>query len=108
MNDSEFIELEYRFLDDLKSSDIYKEMKRLSKLIDEDDELRRLGEERDEFLTLADKEKDPEKKKELLLSFNQKDKEIRENALMKEYLFYYEKVRRILIHLSDGLNKELI
>ena len=32
----------------------------------------------------------------------------RDEILMKEYRIYYEKVRRIINHLTNGLNKEIL
>ena len=40
--------------------------------------------------------------------FKKKEQEINETDLMKEYRIYYEKVRRIINHLTNGLNKEIL
>ena len=51
---------------------------------------------------------DQKKKEELMSDFKKKEQEINETDLMKEYRIYYEKVRRIINHLTNGLNKEIL
>lgn len=108
MDIQEFSELELKFLSDLKESDLYKEYKSLSLMIDKNEELNTLSKERDELVKKADSESDYDNKRTLLKQYLDKQAEIENNPLMKEYLEKYEKIRKILNHLSDGLNKEII
>lgn len=108
MNETEFIEKEISLIEDIKSSSVYLRYKELSKMIEEDATLIALCKERDEILLKIDSTSDPEKKEELMSDFKQKENQINETDLMKEYRIYYEKVRRIINHLTNGLNKEIL
>lgn len=108
MNETEFIEKEISLIEDIKSSSVYLRYKELSKMIEEDATLIALRKERDEILLKIDSTSDPEKKEELMSDFKQKENQINETDLMKEYRIYYEKVRRIINHLTNGLNKEIL
>lgn len=107
MTQNEFAEEEFQFIEALKNSSLYQEMKSLSNKIDDDPELVSLSQKRDSYLQEADKEKDPEKKKALLIEFNKTDEELRSKPLMKEYLERYQQIRHLLNHLSDELTKEI-
>ncbi len=107
MTETEFQIEEFEFLENLKNSSLYQRMKELSRMINADEELNHLAEERDSYMALADKEEDDEKKHELLVLFNQKDNELRSSVLMKEYLSIYQSLRAILTNLADALTKEI-
>lgn len=107
MKDIEFLEKEFSFISELKSSSSYLKMKELSHNIDNDQELIFLSNKRDNYISLADKEKDPFKKRELLIEFNKTDEELREHPLMKEYLFLYQEFRHLLNNLANALTKEI-
>jgi cell fate (sporulation/competence/biofilm development) regulator YlbF (YheA/YmcA/DUF963 family) len=107
MTETEFQIEEFEFLENLKNSSLYQRMKELSRMINADEGLNHLAEERDSYMALADKEKDDEKKHELLVLFNQKDNELRSSPLMKEYLSIYQSLRAILTNLADALTKEI-
>ena len=108
MDIQEFSELELKFLSDLKESDLYNEYKSLSLKIDENEELNTLSKERDDLVKKADSESDSDRKRALLKQYLDKQAEIENHPLMKEYLEKYERIRKILNHLSNGLNKEII
>ena len=108
MDIQEFSELELKFLSDLKESDLYNEYKSLSLKIDENEELNTLSKERDDLVKKADSESDSDRKRTLLKQYLDKQAEIENHPLMKKYLEKYERIRKILNHLSDGLNKEII
>lgn len=108
MNETEFIEKEIGLIEDIKSSSIYLRYKELSKMIEEDSNLISLCKERDEILLKIDSASNQKKKEELMSDFKKKEQEINETDLMKEYRIYYEKVRRIINHLTNGLNKEIL
>lgn len=107
MTENEFLNEEFEFLEKVKSSSLYQRMITLSKQIDTDKRLVSIAEERDSFLQQAEKEKDSIRKKELLLSFNKKDNELRETPLMAEYLSLYQTLRLLLTRLADSLTKEI-
>lgn len=107
MKETDFIEREFAFLDDFRSSELYRECKDLSHRINEDETLLRLDKEREEILKSADAQQDPEKKRALLVAYKEKDEEIRHTPLMMEYLDRYERLRKILNRLTDGLIKEI-
>ena len=108
MNETEFIEKEIVLIEDIKSSSIYLRYKELSKMIEEDSNLISFCKERDEILLKIDSASDQKKKEGLMSDFKKKEQEINETDLMKEYRVYYEKVRRIINHLTNGLNKEIL
>ncbi len=107
MTETEFQNEEFEFLENLKNSSLYQRMKQLSREINYDENLNKLAEERDSYLAKADSEQDPIKKRELLITFNQKDNELRSSPLMAEYLSLYQSLRSILTHLADALTKEI-
>ncbi len=97
MTDEEFIEEEYKFIDDLKNSDVYKEMKRLSKEIDLNPNLNNLKKERDEALEMyLSKETSAEDKQKYLSVYKEREKQISEDPLVIGYLDCYDRVRNIL------------
>jgi cell fate (sporulation/competence/biofilm development) regulator YlbF (YheA/YmcA/DUF963 family) len=107
MTETEFQNEESEFLENLKNSSLYQRMKELSRTINADESLNLLAEERDSYMALADKEEDPNKKHELLVTFNKKDNELRSSPLMAEYLSLYQTLRSLLTHLADALTKEI-
>ena len=97
MTDEEFIEEEYKFIDDLKNSDVYKEMKRLSKEIDLNPNLNNLKKERGEALEMyLSKETSAEDKQKYLSVYKEREKQISEDPLVIGYLDCYNRVRNIL------------
>ncbi len=108
MTETEFIEKEIKLIEDIQSSDVYLHYKELSKKVEDDPTLLSLSKERDEILLKIDSAKDKEEKENLILLYHRKEKEIESTNLMKEYKFYYEKIKTIINHLSDGLNKEIL
>lgn len=108
MTDTEFIEKEIKLIEDIKSSDVYLRYKELSRMVENDSTLLSLSKERDEILLKMDSSKDKEEKEKLILLYHKKEKEIESVDLMKEYKLYYEKIKKIINHLSDGLNKEIL
>ena len=108
MTETEFIDKEYQLIEDIKNSELYKKYKALSREIENDEQLLSLAKERDDILKMADNEKDSTKKKELLLQFAQKEKEIDSVPLMREYKEVYQAVRKLINHLTNGLNKEIL
>lgn len=107
MTQTEFIEKEFQFLQQVKDTDIYKRLIALSKEIDGNQNLAALSKERDAFFLKADQEEDKIKKREYLILFNQKDEELRSSPLMKEYLSLYEALQSIFRELSIQLTKEM-
>lgn len=107
MTEQEFIIEELNFLDHIKESNLYKTCKNLSFQIDNNEQLHRLNKEKEQILLQADQEKDQSKKRDLLIAYAKKDDEIRLHPLMQQYLNYYEKIKKILNHLTDGLIKEI-
>ncbi len=104
MKDEEFIEEEYKFIEDLKNSDIYKEMKRLSKEIDLDLNLNNLKKERDEALELyLSNETSDEDKERYLSVYKEKEKQIAEDPLVIAYLDYYKRVKNILKIVEENI-----
>ncbi len=108
MTETEFIEKEIKLIEDIKSSDVYLRYKELSKKVENDPNLIELSKERDEILLKIDSTKEKEEKEKLVLLYQKKIKEIESTDLMKEYKLYYEKVKKIIHHLTDGLNKEIL
>lgn len=108
MTETEFIEKEIKLIEDIKSSDVYLRYKELSKEVEDDPILQSLSKERDEMLLKIDSTKDKEEKEKLILLYQKKEKEIESVDLMKEYKIYYEKIKKIINHLSNGLNKEIL
>lgn len=108
MTETEFIEKEIKLIEDIKSSDVYLRYKELSKEVEDDPILQSLSKERDEILLKIDSIKDKEAKEKLILLYQKKEKEIESVDLMKEYKIYYEKIKKIINHLSNGLNKEIL
>ncbi len=107
MKDEEFIEEEYQFIDDLKNSDIYKEMKRLSREIDLNLELNKLKDERDKALELyLSNETSSEDKEKYLVVYKEAEKKISEDPLVIEYLDYYNRVRKILKIVEENILRE--
>ncbi len=107
MKDEEFIEEEYQFIDDLKNSDIYKEMKRLSREIDLSLELNKLKDERDKALELyLSNETSSEDKEKYLVVYKEAEKKISEDPLVIEYLDYYNRVRKILKIVEENILRE--
>lgn len=104
---SEFQEEEFSFLEHLKGTDEYQRMKALSKEIEQDEKLTSLAKERDALFLSANAEKEERKKHALLLEFKAKDDMLREDSKMKEYLSLYQKIRHLLVSLSDRLTKEI-
>ena len=107
MEEIEFMNEEFQFLESFKNSENYQEMKKLSEKIYQDDRLVSLSEERDSYIAMAEKETDEKKKHDYLVLSNQKDEELRRNPLMAEYLDRYQKLRHILVMISDRLTKEI-
>lgn len=107
MEEIEFMNEEFRFLESFKNSKIYLEMKELSSKIYRDEKLVSLSEERDSYIAMAEKENDEKKKHELLVMSNQKDEELRKNPLMAEYLVRYQQLIHVLVMISDRLTKEI-
>ena len=107
MEEFEFINDEFSFLEELKNSSCYKEMKYLSEEIEKDEELLSLAKKRDVAFKVAQSTEDEEKKHQLLVEFSRLDDELKEKPLMKEYLARYQAIRRLLNHLQDGLMKEI-
>ncbi len=108
MTETEFIEKEIKLIEDIKSSDVYLRYKELSKEVENDPILQSLSKERDEILFKIDSTKEKEEKEKLILLYQKKEKEIESVDLMKEYKIYYEKIKKIINHLSNGLNKEIL
>ncbi len=107
MEEFEFIEDEFSFLEELKNSSYYTEMKKLSEEIEKDEELVSLAKKRDALYKSAQDIEDPEKKHEILVEFAKIDDELKDKPLMKEYLVRYQALRKLLNHLQDGLMKEI-
>lgn len=103
----EFQEEEFSFLEHLKGTDEYQRMKALSKEIEQDEKLTSLAKERDALFLSANNEEEESKKHALLLEFKAKDDMLREDPKMKEYLALYQKIRHLLVSLSDRLTKEI-
>lgn len=108
MTETEFIEKEIKLIEDIKSSDVYLRYKELSKKVENNPTLIELSKERDEILLKIDVTKEKKEKERLVLLYQKKIKEIESTDLMKEYKIYYEKVKKIINHLTDGLNKEIL
>ena len=64
--------------------------------------------ERDSLLLQAEKTEDSIEKAEMLKQYLKKQEEIDNHPLMKEYLSSYQRLNRILLHLQDELNKEIL
>ena len=63
---------------------------------------------RDSLLLQAEKTEDSKEKAEVLKQYLKKQEEIDNHPLMKEYLSSYQRLNRILLHLQDELNKEIL
>ena len=107
MTQNEFLEEEFKFLEMLKNTSVYRRMKELSKEISLNVDLTELASERDSYLEQASNEENAEKKHDLLVLFNKKDNELRSHPLMKEYLALYSSIHSRLSHLSNLLTKEI-
>ena len=108
MTSTQFMMEESQFLQNVRESTLYQRIQKLNSLLNEDETCVSLAQKRDELLLLANEEKDEEKKQSLLKQANQFDNELRNQDLMKEYLFYYQKLRKLINTLCDGLTKEVL
>ena len=108
MTIEQFQELELSFIHDLKQSEPYLPCKKLSSQLEENEEIISLVKERDSLLLQAEKTEDSKEKAEVLKQYLKKQEEIDNHPLMKEYLSSYQRLNRILLHLQDELNKEIL
>lgn len=108
MTIEQFQELELSFIHDLKQSEPYLSCKTLSSQLEENEEIISLVKERDSLLLQAEKTEDSTEKAEVLKQYLKKQEEIDNHPLMKEYLSSYQRLNRILLHLQDELNKEIL
>ena len=108
MTIEQFQELELSFIHDLKQSELYLSCKKLSSQLEENEEIISLVKERDSLLLQAEKTEDSIGKAEVLKQYLKKQEEIDNHPLMKEYLSSYQRLNRILLHLQDKLNKEIL
>ena len=108
MTIEQFQELELSFIHDLKQSELYLSCKKLSSQLEENEEIISLVKERDSLLLQAEKTEDSIGKAEVLKQYLKKQEEIDNHPLMKEYLSSYQRLNRILLHLQDELNKEIL
>ena len=102
MTIEQFQELELSFIHDLKQSEPYLSCKKLSSQLEENEEIISLVKERDSLLLQAEKTEDSKEKAEVLKQY------LKKHPLMKEYLSSYQRLNRILLHLQDELNKEIL
>ena len=107
MNENEFLQEEFQFLDDIKNSSLYHHMLEVSDKINENEELILLAKERDHALEEADKESDKDNKHALLVKFNKLDNELKNHPLMVDYLQTYHTLHQLIAKLSSGLTKEV-
>ncbi len=101
MDSSEFYLEELDFIEEIKSSDSYLKLKRLSKEIDDNKTLNALAKERDECYQLANDAKDDNKS--LLIKAKKLDDGLRNHPLVKEYLKQYQEVKNILKIIEEGI-----
>lgn len=107
MDKNLFIENEFSFIDDVKNSSCYREMKELSDQIEHDSHLQSLAKKRDDVFLSAQNIEDEAQKKEMLKEFARIDDEIKNDPLVIEYLDRYTQLRRMLNHLQDALLREI-
>lgn len=107
MTDLEFIDEEFQFLDKVKHCSSYLRMKEISYEIEKDEKLISLAKERDSYFSKSLNEEEEEKKQNLLLLFSQKDDELRNQPLMKEYLSLYQPLQKLMRKLSDELTRKM-
>ncbi len=101
MDSDTFYLEELAFIDELKSSDNYLKLKRLSKEIDDDITLNSLAKERDECYQLANDAKDDNRA--LLIKAKELDDELKQHPLVKEYLKQYQEIKAVLKIIEEGI-----
>ncbi len=107
MTDLEFMNEEFQFLDKVKHCSSYLRMKEISQEMEKDEKLFSLAKERDSYFSKSLNEKEEDKKRNLLLLFSQKDEELRNYPLMKEYLSLYQPLQKLMRKLSDELTRKI-
>ena len=107
MNREEFEAEEFDFIDKVRQTALYRKIKELSDEINQDDELKKLSQERDALFAKARERKDGEEKEKAIQSAKEKDTKLLNSEKRREYLFYYNKRQRILNHLTSKLTQEI-
>ena len=107
MDSKQFIEKEEDLKDAIRSSDIYVRLKKLSKEIDRNDDIRLLAEERDALYLKSSQVTDEERKREILKEAKAKDDQIQSYDIVKAYNDIYQRLRRLLNHLTENISEIL-
>lgn len=107
MKREEFEAEELDFIQDVKSSPLYRKIQELSDQIDKDEELKKLSEKRNSLFAKAIDRSEGEEKEAILKEAKEADKLLLSSPKRKEYLFYYGKRQKILNHLTSKLTQEI-
>lgn len=106
MKNDEFLDLEYRFIDKLKSSAPYKEYKELDEKIKNDKEIVSLASKRDElYKKLEEASKD--ERRELLIEAKKIDDALHSIEIVKRYDEVYLELKKYLLTLQEKINEVL-
>lgn len=106
MKNDEFLDLEYRFIDKLKSSALYKEYKELDEKIKNDKEIVSLASKRDELYKKLE-EASVDKRRELLIEAKKIDDALHSIEIVKRYDEVYLELKKYLLTLQEKINEVL-
>lgn len=106
MKNDEFLDLEYRFIDKLKSSALYKEYKELDEKIKNDKEIVSLASKRDELYKKLEEASEDERK-ELLIEAKKIDDALHSIEIVKRYDEVYLELKKYLLTLQEKINEVL-
>ena len=106
MKNDEFLDLEYRFIDKLKSSALYKEYKGLDEKIKNDKDIVSLASKRDELYKKLEEASEDERR-ELLIEAKKIDDVLHSIEIVKRYDEVYLELKKYLLTLQEKINEVL-
>lgn len=106
MKNDEFLDLEYRFIDKLKSSALYKEYKELDEKIKNNKEIVSLASKRDELYKKLEEASEDERR-ELLIEAKKIDDALHSIEIVKRYDEVYLELKKYLLILQEKINEVL-
>ena len=107
MDSNQFLKEEEELKQAILSSDLYKELTRLSNVIDSNSKIASLAKERNGLYSKAADEDDESRKREYLKEAKEKDDSILSFPEVQQYNRLYRHLKTILRRLTDSLSEVL-
>jgi cell fate (sporulation/competence/biofilm development) regulator YlbF (YheA/YmcA/DUF963 family) len=107
MENEEFLDEELQFLEDLRNSACYQDMQRFSDAISADATLSAFAQKRDQAYQKAAETSDESQKRTFLIQAKELDDQLKSSPKVKAYLIAYDRVRKVIDTLNNGILKEI-